>query len=363
MLGLLLLAGCSPGRGYEAALVLADMAAGEKPSLLKRTTPEPRVTPVAFAVDGRGYRGDLYRPGEQALAGMLLVPGAAEKGKDDPRLVAYARTLARARFNVLVPDLESLRALRVGPGNVGEVVDAFSWLVDRAGLVPGGRAGITAFSYAAGPVLLAAMDPTIRHRVKFVHAVGGYYDLPAVLGFFTTGYFREAERWGYREPNAYGKWVFVLSNAGRLSERADREALEEMAWRRMEDLGAELSDLEAMLGSEGQAVYAFVANGQQDRVASLFQGLPAGIRNDIEALDLSGKDLSHLSARLILVHGTDDDIIPYTESVALAGALPQGQARLFLADGLAHVTLRPGLFSRWRLWRAVDALLGEREGE
>ena len=88
--------------------------------------------------------------------------------------------------------------------------------------------------------------------------------------------------------------------------------------------------------------------------------LPEPILRQIEALNLANKNLHELHARMILVHGIDDDIIPYPQSIALAKALPKGQARLFLANGLNHVDVEPGFFDKWRLWRAVDALLAER---
>lgn len=359
--GLLLLAGCSPRRGYEAALVLADIAARDKPSRLKSTTPTPRRETIVFSVEGRHYRGDLYRPGEKPCSGLLLVPGAAEEGKDDPRLVAFATTLARARFTVLVPDMASLRKLQVNPGNVGEIRDAFAWLVAENERAPKKKGGMVAFSYAAGPAILAAQDPEIREQTDFILAVGGYHDLPQVLTFFTTGWFRHGGKWRHLDPNDYGKWVFVLSNLGRLDDPVDRSLLEAMARRKMTDLAARLDDLAQHLRPEGKALYAFITNDDPQRGPELQQQLPAGIRADISALDLANKDLSSLGARLLLIHGYDDSIIPFTESIALASALPPGQARLFLVDGLAHVDLEPGLRSRFRLWRAIYLLLVERD--
>jgi len=46
----------------------------------------------------------------------------------------------------------------------------------------------------------------------------------------------------------------------------------------------------------------------------------------------------------------------------LAGALPAGQVRLFLVQGLDHVDVAPELPDRWRLWRAVTLLLAARDG-
>jgi len=85
------------------------------------------------------------------------------------------------------------------------------------------------------------------------------------------------------------------------------------------------------------------------------------VRTDLAALDLSRRDLSQLDARLLLVHGRDDPIIPSSESEALAAAAPDETA-LYVVDSLAHVELDPsGLVDGFRLWRAVYRLLAERD--
>ena len=362
--------GCAPWRAIEAVEVLGDIAAGSKPSRLKRITPKPRRGPVAYVVAGRRRQGDLYRPGESAKAALVLVPGIARAGKDDPRLVALANTLARARFTVLVPDIENLRALRVSPADAVAIADAIHYLagdtpqVGRGGRGEPATVGLIAISYAAGPALLAALRPDTRRRVRFVFIVGGYYDSEAVLTFFTTGYYRDepGEKWRHRTANAYGKWVFVKSNAGRISDPGDGAVLERMAERKMGNLEADITDLVAALGAEGRAVYALLANSDPDRVPALIAALPEGVRADIAALDLKRQDLSKLSARLILVHGRDDAIIPYSESKALAAAAPVEKAALYVVDSLAHVDLgAAGLIDTLILWRAAYRLLSERE--
>ena len=81
----------------EALLILQDLAAGEKPSRLKALTPAPTRRTIAYEVNGRNYWGDLYLPGVAPRAGLVVIPGAAREGKDDPRLVAFAMTLSRSR--------------------------------------------------------------------------------------------------------------------------------------------------------------------------------------------------------------------------------------------------------------------------
>ncbi|ANA39624.1 hypothetical protein A2G06_03745 [Geobacter anodireducens] len=358
---ILCLWGCSMPRGWEAVLILTDLTAGRGPSGLTEQTPPPRRLMVPYAVEGRNYRGDLYLPGERIRAGLVLLPGAAGEGTDDPRLQAFAATLARARFAVLVPDLAGFRSLRAGSRDIGETADAIVWLSSRPELSPGGKCGVAALSYAAGPALLAALEPRAGQRVRFLVTVGGYYDLRNVLTFFTTGWYRDGERWRRGTPNDYGKWVFVLANAGRIENARDRAALEKLARRKMDDPAARTDDLARGLGPEGKSLYDFFANTDPRQVPALMARLPEPIRRDMADLDPSRHDLRGLATRLIIIHGRDDDIIPAAESEALARAVPRDRRRLFVLDDLMHVELKPKLSDAFRLWQAVSAILQERD--
>ncbi len=356
----LAVAACSPSRVVESADVLADLGAGAGPSRLKRTTPAPHRSSVIYRAADRSYAGDIYRPGDGGAAALVLVPGVARAGKDDKRLVAFANTLARAGFTVLVPDIENLRALKVKSTDVRGIADAVRHLT--AGRKS--RVGVVAISYAAGPAVLAALQDDIRCRVGFVLAIGGYYDRLTILTYLTTGYYRERPegpwRKGRRDP--YGMWVSLLSYADVLAEAADRDALEEIVRRRVRNLNADVGDLRARLGPDGQAVYALVANRDPHRVPRLIAALPEAVRRELAALDLKGRDFSGFAARLILIHGRDDAVIPYSESAALAAAVPEGRAALYLVDSLAHVDLGPtGIADTLILWRAIYRLLEERD--
>lgn len=357
---LLLLAACAQLPDDEAGRLLEDLAAGAGASRLKRLSPAPSRRQLAYAVEGRRYRGDIYVPGEPPLAAMVLVPGVAETGKDDPRLVNFATTLARARFVVVTPDIVNLRALRVSAQDALAVADAFRYLRTRAECTTRCPAGIGAFSYAVGPAMLAALDPAIRGDVDFILGVGGYYDLEEVITFFTTGYFRQQGEWRYLSPNSYGKWVFVLSNAGLLSRPADQAALQAIARRKLADADADIDSLRADLSPPGRSLLALLENRDRTRAALLIDALPAAIKAHIGTLTLANKPLSSLEARLILLHGSDDTIIPYNQSAALAAAVRPGQADLFIIDGLAHVDVHPLGLDRGTAWRAVSTLLAQR---
>jgi len=343
------------GRWFEAGYIVTELA---NPPADGGAAPH---TLVSYEVGGRAYEGDLYLPAKPK-AGALLVPGALAAGKNDSRLIAFATVLTNADFAVFVPDIPAIRHLRLRASDADDIADAVTYL-SRRPEVKGRPLGIVAFSYAAGPALLAVLQPDTGSRVDFVAAVGPYYDAGAVLSFFTTGYFRaESGEWRYREPNAYGKWLFVASNAPVVGDTKDQALLTEIARRKLEDSSADVGALAAKLGPAGRSVYDFAVNTDPKRAADLIAALPDAVRQEIAALDLKRRDLSQLSPDLIIIHGRDDPIVPYTESLALLAAAPQDKADLYLVENLSHVDLESlDLRDVVTLWRAVRRLLVERD--
>jgi dienelactone hydrolase len=315
---------------------------------------------ISYEINGRHHVADMYQPVGQVRAGIVLAHGAVALGKDDPRLRDFARVLARARFAVLVPDIVDLRQHKLLLDSALDIGDAFAYLVSRTNLAPGDRAGIGAFSVAVGPALLAALDPSIADRVGFILSVGGYYDLPRTLTYFTTG-FHEAYGIRYEHsPVEYAKWVIAASNTSRLTNARDREIFSMLVHRKLSDPKAEVNDLISLLSASGEAVYAFIVNTDPSLAPTLLTQLPSAVRDEIRGLDLASQDLSRLNARLLLIHGMDDTVIPYTESKALAKAVQPDKVRLFLLRGLQHVDTVPSAMDAWRLLAATRALLSER---
>ena len=365
VLALALVAGCGQ-RATEARLLLDDIAAGYGPSELKAATPAPNRRAVSWTIDGRPGDGHLYTNGVEALGRLVLVPGLSEQGIDDSRLVALAQSLTRARFVVLVPDLARLRQFRVAATDAREIADAAAALATMA--VPEaapGPVGVAAVSYAVAPAVLAALEPDMADTVAFVVGIGGYHDIVAAVTYVTTGRYRDGPDapWRTGRPNPVAKWWFAELNAYRLGDPADRDGLTAIARRRRTDPAAAIDDLRARLGPDGRSMLALLENTDPDATPALIAALPRRLQADFSALSPANRDLTRLRARLILIHGRDDPAIPATESVALAAAVPDGHADLYVLGGLDHVDLleRPGLFDRLALWRASCAVLAERD--
>ena len=370
----LALASCALGRGMQTVSVLSDLSAGRLPEGVVRTQ-------HPFSRNGRAHQADLYHPdGWQPASALVLVPGASPRGRDDPRLVAFAGTLANAGFSVLVPEIPALRRMTLSAGDARIIADALRQMADRQPHF----LGVVAVSYAVGPAMLAAHEPAsagsgAAAEVDGLVGIGGYHDADAVATWFTTGWYRlplsvppdpdapgRPGEWVQGRPGSYGKWVFLQANAHRVDDPADAALLAEMARRRLAAPDAAIADLVPRLGADGRAVHDFLSNTDRERAPALLAALPARIRGEMQALDLSRRDFSGAGPRLILVHGRNDPVIPAGESRALAaavrGADGRSRAELHLVDGIGHVEAGGiGLGDALVLAEAVYSLLALRD--
>ncbi|MBE9555742.1 MAG: alpha/beta hydrolase [Proteobacteria bacterium] len=360
------LAGCSPSRLFESMRVLEDVQAGAGPSELKEQTPVPACETITYRRNGVSRVADIYRPGggEPALAGLLLSPGADPDGKDDPRFIAFAETMARARFEVVAPDIPGLRELRVRAADSDHIRDALLMLSERRAKAGDATVGVIAISFATGPTTIALLSPDVKGRAHFMLYIGGYYDLEAVITFFTTGWYRDGGDGAlkHREPNSYGKWFFAVSNGDFIDDPDDQALIEWMGRRRLDDPDADLSQAVSRLGPQGRAVYDLLTNTDPDLVPGLLARQPPRVRAEIAALDLKRRDLSGLDARFLLVHGNDDTVIPESQSIAFAAKAPQ--AELYLLDSMQHVDPKPaGLGDQLSMLSMMYDFLKERDRE
>lgn len=325
---------------YLTVLVLAEAASPDQDGPIATLTPDPRIDEVSFAAAGRRVVADLYTParGDRHPA-IVLNHGVAEHGRRDPRLVNFADALARAGYVSLVPELENLKEFRVRPSDVDEIVGAYQYL-SALPAVRQDRVGLFGFSYAGGLCVLAARDPRIADRVKFCFLLGAYYDLRSVVGYMTTGMYRLDETWTYLEPRNSGRWAFLLNSVDLIENEDDRVVLSSIARARLNDPGCDVSDLVRSLGGEGSMVYALLVNEDPEQVDVIIDSLNERVRTYFDALSPSGK-MDGLRARLILAHGRDDNLIPYTESVMLAEHAPPGASvHVELLDSFEHMDIK-----------------------
>jgi pimeloyl-ACP methyl ester carboxylesterase len=259
---------------------------------LSALTAPPREAPRALA----GVAADGFTPRRIAApTPLVLVPGLAPAGKDDPRARAAARLLARVGFDVTLPTIPGLTTGRLRPEDVAPIVTALAAAARPAVLV--------AVSIGSGPALVAAADARVRDRVSLIVSLGGYASAAELVRFYLSGDYGFGDDTGHRRHDPAQVRAFVEANADLLDDAA-----------RLHDVLDALSPLRVV---------------------------------------------DALGAPMILVHGRDDPLVPYTESLRLAAAHP-ARTTLVVVDVLGHIgaAARGGLDwgAAGRLWQVAYRL-------
>ncbi|MCX5916433.1 MAG: hypothetical protein NTX30_07090, partial [Deltaproteobacteria bacterium] len=110
------------------------------------------------------------------------------------------------------------------------------------------------------------------------------------------------------------------NNLNRIVSPEDRAILQKILQVKLRDEKAPIDQFLPLLGKEGKNILALLSHTDPSQTENLIQKLPPGLQAYIETLSV-GPVMNQLKADLILAHGKDDDMIPFTETLRLARAV------------------------------------------
>jgi pimeloyl-ACP methyl ester carboxylesterase len=291
-------------------------------------------------------RARVYAPVRTARQTVLLVTGLHPAGSDEPRLTALARRLAEANVTVVTPEIPELSRFEVTPTVTDRIEDAAVWLARDSGMAPSGRIGLMGISFSGGLAIVAAGRPSLRNHLLYVLSFGGHDDLRRVLEYFCTGVDGNMTK-GLLAPHDYGVAIVLLNVAEHLVPPEQLGPLREAVGRflrasyldrvdkpRAECEFAALRDLARTLPEPAATLLQYVNNRD---VAQLGTRLRPYIGLYVDHPALSPARSPTPSARVYLLHGRDDNVIPAAESRHLADRLRGHVAvRLLVTDLISH---------------------------
>jgi len=350
------LAGSAITHAKAAGLLLRLSEGGGDPFGLREfDTAAVRRTTLAVA-GARAYRYEPQR-GPGAL-GLVLVHGVHYLGIDDPRLVRVAESIAATGLTVLTPEIASLADYHLDRAAVAEIgVAAGALRTQLGGRKPVGVVGI---SFAGGLALLAAADPEIGRDIGYVVTVGAYDDLARVSRFYATGSIAgpDGARSSLR-PHEYGPVVWVYSH---LEDFFPSEGIEGVRGALRHWLHDE--------HDEAHAAASSLPDASKVKLEELFAGeLDRAVPDLLADVDRHAPDLAPISPHehlkgvhvpVFALHGSDDRLIPASETLWIAHDLPPGTlARALVSGALTHVEIgkQASLAERWRAVHFMASVL------
>lgn len=299
-----------------------------------------REVETTIQVGGEEREATLYLPPGRGgpAPGWVVLHGLTVPGRRHVAMMRFVRSLCASGAVVLVPDVPPWRELRLDVGAARETVEAGVLHLDGMPQVQPGGVGAIGFSFGATQVLMASADPAMHGHLRAVVGFGGYCDLGRMLRCLFTG---EHEWQGERhtlDPDPYGRWIVVgnyltllpgCEGMGRVADASLELALEagrrgEWAWGPHYD--AMKVDLGKDFTAEERRIWETIApltdaavdvEGARELAARFTE---AALEHD-PGLDPRAH-LPRLHARIVLSHGRQDRLIPFTETLRLTSMIP-----------------------------------------
>ena len=287
-------------------------------------------------------RAYLYAPPSRPRGVYVLAPGLHFLGPDDPRLDRFCRILAASGVLVLAPFLPDHTRLRVTANTTDDLAAAFDVGESLASGLP--KPALFSISFGSQPTLALAARESHRDRIGAVVLFGGFADFAASVRFCLTG---RAEHRGRalsiaHDPlNAPVVWMHLLEL---LTLDCDRDAVQR-AWRTMVERTWGRVELKAP-GARDPIAHQIARDldGRDRAVFLLGCGLAPGGGDHLEdALSRIGElysftdprpHFARIRAPIVVVHGRDDDVIPWFEAEKLAAMAPR--ARVLITGLYGH---------------------------
>lgn len=301
-----------------------------------------------FEVNGTPTPARTYSPRGIGFApGIVVVHGMHELGINEPRLVSFARSLAASGFFVMTPQLQEIANYRVEAQSaavIGSAAQAFARHLE----VP--SVGVLGISFSGGLALVAASDPQYSSSIAWVATVGAHYDLAHVLHFFATG---EAERpdgsFERLSPHEYGPLIVVLDRPQDFFPAQDAAKGSEAIKLVLAGKGKESEQLTVQMTAAGQELMQRIYHKQLDSFRQAILDEIEKDREQLAAASPAGR-LAFLHAPVLLLHGSDDNVIPATELLWLQHRVPQEHlAGALISPVISHVDVGARASVRERL--------------
>jgi dienelactone hydrolase len=314
------------------------------------------VRDTSFEFQGAAIPARIYTPRDGGSApGIVVVHGMHDLGINEPRLVNFARSLAASGFFVMTPQVPGIAGYRVQVESadlIGKSAQSFAQQLQ----VP--KVGVLALSFSGGLALVAASDPRYSPSIAWIATVGAHYDLAHVLRFFATG---EAVRPDgsveHLPPHEYGPLIVVYDEVQDFFTPQDAQDAHEAIRLLLSGNDKASQELTKTLTPSGQETMQLIYSKQREHFAPALLAEVDKRKEDLAAASPAGH-LKALSMPVLLLHGSDDTVIPPTELLWLQRGIPSDQLLdTLVSPAIGHVEVGSKVTLRERLalvhWMAL----------
>jgi pimeloyl-ACP methyl ester carboxylesterase len=267
----------------------------------------------------------IFTPKREARMTVILYPGASPHGEEHPGLIRVGYALARAGYQVYAPRVPPLKELLLTDEIVDWMVRFYTWCLAQPGVEPG-RTTLIGLSFGGALVLRTCLESLVRERPpRSLLVYGTFYDIRTAFRFLLTGELEIDGKIHRITPNTWGLIVLFHNYLHRVDVGYPTTGVQEVLRLRVQDLEEEAARAaERLAEPERELAQVILQSRTTPEVNRILDLIWQQCRAELER----GSPkywCGQIHTRVFVMHGANDTMAPFTESVKLAAALPDSR--------------------------------------
>lgn len=274
---------------------------------------------------------------------VILFHGASPYGEEHPGMINLALALAKSGIKVYMPRLPKLMNLELTKDTIDLISHFYLFITKLSNkkIIPAG------ISFGGGLLIKAMLQDKIKNKQpKSILTYGTYYSLQTSINFLLTGRIKYKEIDDFVKPNDWGLIVLFHNYLPGIDAGFDTTHLQKILELRVANKIIESDLLVENLCSKGKKILNDIYNSNQTpEIKNLLEKMKLKYKK--EMLSISPSEVcDKINFHVFLMHGANDSMVPYTESIKLNNELPQ--STIFLSGLYEHSEISGGnsIFSK-----------------
>ncbi len=278
------------------------------------------------------------RGASRDLPGWIVLHGITRPGRFHPTQLQFCRALANGGAAVIVPQVPEWKDLRLAPERTVPTIRAAIRGLEALPETGAGPFGLIGFSFGCPQALIAAADEIAAPQLAIVAGFGGYADLESILRFQMTSRHEWKGRAYQHRADPYGRWIIGGNHLTSVPEYADAIDVADALWRLAVEAGERRilawdssydplkRRLRETIATERRALFDLFAplSGEEpdpELAEHMVPILSAAALKVSPLLDPT-PFIDRVRPPVVLIHGQNDHLIPFTETLRLGALFP-----------------------------------------
>lgn len=268
----------------------------------------------------------------------ILFHGASPYGEEHPAMINLALALANCGIKVYIPRLPQLTRLEINKKSSELIAHFYTFIkmkISSKKIVPAG------ISFGGGLLMKAMFNDNLKNiNPKSILTYGSYFSLETSINFLLSGKIINNGNEKFVKPNDWGLIVLFHNYLSGINAGFDTNQMQKVLKLRVNNNVTESEiERENLPELQNQILEDIYNSNQTEEIKRMTNLMIKEYKSEMEDISPS-KICNKINYKVFLMHGANDSMVPYTESIKLHENIKNSS--LFLSGLYEHRELAKG---------------------